>query len=391
MKPFAPVSIFVAALTTSMGWLLFGGCQAPKTLPPPPTSMGGSSGGQGGAGGEGGTSTAQTTTVVPPIIDLDASAFSGAGGAFEDVAPPPPTGDANCGNLTSNTTRQPADVLLVLDRSGSMDFDTSSDSSCNNGATNCTARWPALTSAVDTTLTSTGDTVNWGLKLYSSPGGGACTVDSGVEVPISATSVADIQTTISNTTPGNNTPTAQAITAATEYLSSLTDTNGKFILLATDGEPNCGGTGSRGNTTANVQGTVDAITAANAAGFPVYVIGIGPSVGNLDNFASAGGTTNYYPATSPQDLADAFASISKLVATCVFTSTTPPPDKDNIAVYLNKNLVAMDDTDGWSFGADTSTIILNGAPCDEVMAGAGSTVQILFGCPGGPPPPSVIP
>ena len=56
-----------------------------------------------------------------------------------------------------------------------------------------------------------------------------------------------------------------------------------------------------------------AIAAAKAAGFPVYVIGIGPSTGNLDKFAVAGGTTNYFPATSPQAMTDAFASISKAV------------------------------------------------------------------------------
>ena len=242
---------------------------------------------------------------------------------------------------------------------------------------------------MNSTLASTAGSINWGLKLFTSPNGSACTVGSGVEVPISATSVSAIQTQISNAKPANNTPTAQAITAATDYLKTVNDQNSKNILLATDGEPNCAPGGSSGTT--NVPGTIDAITAAKAAGFSVYVIGIGPSVGNLDSFAAAGGTNNYYPATSPQALSDAFASISKLVATCVFTSAAPPPDPDNIAVYLNKQLVAKDDSNGWSFGAGTETITLNGPPCDEVMTNAGASVQILFGCPGGPPPPPFIP
>ena len=52
------------------------------------------------------------------------------------------------------------------------------------------------------------------------------------------------------------------------------DQNTKYILLATDGEPNCA---SGGSSTPNVPATVDAIAAAKAAGFPVYVIGVGPS------------------------------------------------------------------------------------------------------------------
>jgi len=114
-------------------------------------------------------------------------------------------------------------------------------------------------------------------------------------------------------------------------------------------------------------------------------------VGNLDNFAQAGGTGSYYPATSPEALTDAFASISKLVGTCTFTSAAPPPDEKNVAVYLNKNLVPKDDDSGWSFGSDSQTITLHGSACDEAMSASGSSVQILFGCPGGPPPPPFIP
>jgi hypothetical protein len=52
--------------------------------------------------------------------------------------------------------------------------------------------------------------------------------------------------------------------------------------------------------------------------------------------------------------------------------------------------VPQDASNGWSFGASSETIVLNGAPCDEAMSG-NSQVQILFGCPGGPPPPRFIP
>jgi hypothetical protein len=285
-------------------------------------------------------------------------------------------------------------VLLVLDRSGSMTESIAEECYCDPklasgniqacaDTTNCTTRWSAVTSALSSTLSSTAG-LRWGLNLFSSTGSG-CTVNPGVEVAISATSVAAVQAQIVNAAPGGNTPTAQAIEAATTYLKSVSDPNNKVILLATDGEPNCA---TGGSSTPNVPATVDAITAARTAAFPVYVIGIGPSVGNLNNLAQAGGSGTYYPATSTTDLASALAAISTALTTCTFTLPTPPPDPNNVAVYLDKMLVTKDPANGWSFGATTQTIVLNGSSCAKVTNGYATTVQVLFGC-GGPPPQNI--
>ncbi len=308
-----------------------------------------------------------------------------------------PSGDANCGVQTSSTKQLPTDVLLVLDRSGSMTYSITTDCCCSNtcrsitntsmcsSTTSCTERWPALTSAVDSTI-SAAVGINWGLKLFSSPGqSDACGVNAGVEVGIATNSVASIQSNIASVSPSGSTPTASAITAATNYLGTVTDSNTKVILLATDGEPNCKA-GSRDRTTSDTAGTTTAITAAFNAGYKVYVIGIGPSVGNLDSFALAGGTEHYYPATSAADLASALATISKAVSSCNFEMSQSPPDPNNVAVYLDGALVSKDSTNGWSFGSSSQTVILNGTPCNQITSGASTKVQVLFGCPGQPPP-----
>jgi hypothetical protein len=207
-----------------------------------------------------------------------------------------------------------------------------------------------------------------------------------MEVPIGPDSAAAVKTQLENATTSLSTPTASALNAATAYLLTVNDSRPKFILLATDGQPNCKG-GNINNT--DVPGATAAAKAAYDAGFPVYVVGIGPNLSVLTGLADAGGTNDYYPVSNPQQLVDAFASISKLVASCTFTLSKKPPDLNNVAVYLDKKLVQKDDVNGWSFGGGNQTILLNGDACSKVTSGQATTVELYFGCPGQPPPGTI--
>lgn len=319
-------------------------------------------GGAGGIGGKGGTSG--STTSCSAIVNSEA-------------------------------TRQPSDVLLVVDRSGSMSYNIAEPCTCDPtgnprvvcaNTTDCTTRWASLVSAIDGVLAST-PYLNWGLKLFSTPNAGACAVTSGVEIPVGGDTAAAIQARLASTTYAGETPTAAAITEATAYLKSQSDSNSKVILLATDGEPNCGGSPPSVYET-DVPGTTDAIAAAFKAGFLVYVIGLGTSVGNLDAFAQAGGTGRYYAALSPDDIARALSSISA-AATCTFTLAALPPDQNDMAVYLDKYIVPRDASNGWSFGASAQTILLHGSYCDQALAETTAAIQVLFAC--GQPLPSFLP
>ena len=109
--------------------------------------------------------------------------------------------------------------------------------------------------------------------------------------------------------------------------------------------------------------------------------------GNLDNFAQAGGTGNYFPATSPDQLTAALSSIIVAVASCTFTMAAAPPDPSNLGVYLDKNTkVPLDASNGYSLGADGVTVTFNGSYCDGLKNGTYQVVQVFFGCPGAPPP-----
>jgi hypothetical protein len=311
----------------------------------------------------------------------------GNGGVLGSVA-------TNCGITTANLTRQPADLLLVLDKTGSMTSSIDSTTDCLTPAAypdagqSCQQRWTTMVSGLDIVLSGASGDVNWGLQLFSSDG--ACGVAATPEVPIGPGSAAAIQTIIAGVTPNGATPTRLAVNAAVAYLQTLTDTNGKYILLATDGEPNClnGSGGAAGAS--DVAGTVAAITAAAAAGIKMYVIGVGPETGNLDNFALAGGTGHYYPALSPEDLNAALAAIVGAVAGCTFSLGKAPPDPTNVAVQLNgdTSLRAPHDTthaNGWDYTSTSNTTIqLYGSWCDHVTNGDYTSAEALMGCPGTP-------
>ena len=288
-----------------------------------------------------------------------------------------------------------ADVLLVLDRSGSMNDSINQNCSCDPSSnpkvvcddlSNCRTRWSTLGAALDTTLSST-PFLHWGLKVFSSPDADSCAVTGGVEVPVGADTTADIQAQIAAITPSGETPTAAAIFAATAYLESQADANSKVILLATDGGPNCGGTPPSVYND-DVDGTTLAIAKARTEGFLVYVIGIG-NVGNLDAFAQAGGSASYYPGQSSEEITQALASISKS-ATCAFTLPSMPFDPTGVAIYLDKTIIPKDASEGWTFGANAQTVLLHGSFCDQTLSDPASIVQVLFlGC--GQAFPSTLP
>jgi hypothetical protein len=362
-----------------------GGCAAAWCVScDSPGSVGGSADGKNdGAGG----------VVINMSAGTVGAAPSGAGGVGV------PTSNAgNCGSTTMNTTRAQADVLIVLDRTDSMKWSLTSDQDCSGGdprggrgqpsGTTCTSRLSAVVPAVGQVV-DLNPGINWGLEFFLSPGAPTtCVVDPNPQVAIGPDSAPAIKQQLANYTTDLSTPTAAALIVATNYMKTVDDGNSKAILLATDGEPNCA-EGSREWTTSDMAGATAAAKAASDAGFPVYVIGIGPSTSNLSQLAQTGGTSDYYPATSPEELSDALTSIAKVVsATCTFKGAGTPPDKSLVYVYVDKQLVNQGSSDGWIFDpADPTgaTITLTGKTCADMMAGVTSQVQIVFGCPDVPP------
>ncbi len=276
------------------------------------TAGSGASGTTGGSGTAGAGGTAGT---IGAAGNGGAAGNSGAAGHATGI------GGMNC----------KPDVLLVQDRSGSMNNDDA-DLACNGGCS-ANSKWAQMTTAVTNVLQSTQGSVNWGVKYF--PDNNACDASMPPAVGIAPSNGAAVADSIARTLPGGTTPTRDAITFGTAYLQSLTDTNPKFLLLATDGLPNCP-LGCAAMTTANAACTQTdnptedlaveaAVMMAAAQGIKTFVVGIG-NVATAQNTlnqlaldggeAQTGGATSYYAATDEAALEAALTSIVGKIAGC---------------------------------------------------------------------------
>jgi hypothetical protein len=165
-----------------------------------------------------------------------------------------------------------------------------------------------------------------------------------VDVPVASGSAQSIvQHYRANPPPSevNYTPTRISVGAAGDWLAASPSSNPKYIVLATDGEPNCKG---------ETEGTVkdpeapDAIAAVAAKGIPVFVVGIataGVAIRTLDAMAVAGGrarsveSPKYYPAEDGAEFVQAMRAISGQVASCAFAMKSAPPVPDNVLVEFS--------------------------------------------------------
>jgi hypothetical protein len=341
--------------------------------------------GSGGANGTGGSSGASSGHGGSGAAGSGGNGLiGGTGNSGGDVG----GNDAgNCGQMSVNTSNQPPDLLLILDKSGSMDNDFN-DQMCNGGC-GANSKWTAMRTALTTVVNQTATSVNWGLKYFAN--NNQCQVNAGATIGInSPNAAANIVTSINGTNPGGFTPTGAAVHSGGAYLMTLTDPNPKYILLATDGQPNCVPVGS---TNADPNAPM-AVTDVFNQGFKTFVIGVGnvqAAQTTLNTMATNGGEAQpadamgriYFPADNTAALEAALTAITGHIASCTFTfnPAQPPPVPDNIVVLGDNNPIPKDPTNGWSYGAGMTSVDINGTYCDMIKSGAIQLVSTIFGCP----------
>jgi hypothetical protein len=293
-----------------------------------------------------------------------------------------------------------ADVLLVLDRSGSMTRPLASSS---------TTRWQALQGALGAALPAFDANVAFGATIFPIPGAQSatvCTVGASLDVPVALGAGGAILSALAAHAPSGGTPTADAIGVATTALAARSRAGvPQSIVLATDGGPNCDPADSgqpwfgQAPETCAESGidpemcldrtrTLARISSALDAGIPTYVIAMDVSesflVSVLRQMAEAGGrarpgTQPYYDVRNPDDLRAAFGDIATRVSSCSFF-----PDgavvSDTPTLEVDGTVIPRDDTrtDGWTRGS-SGTFDLFGSACELAMNGA-VTVRIVGPC-----------
>jgi hypothetical protein len=306
----------------------------------------------------------------------------------------------------------PPTLYFVLDRSGSMSDDN---------------KWEAIRRALFDVVTSLGPRAQFGAAVFPSPTSqDSCAPGIEVFAPLRGDSPAGtagpIETaffdSFKNILASGGTPTDATLQALYSRLTSLPGV--VYVILATDGGPNCNGAAEcdAGGCTINIdvssgcpaggppnccavagvgsaadcldsEPTLQAVQAIADAGIPVYIMGIpgsAPYASLLDQLAQAGGTARgseplYYAVGSADQgaLQQALSAIAATVTgTCTLTLNSPPiPTLVN--VFLDEQPLAQSGPDGWTL--DGSVVTVLGASCQQILAGSVLDVRVVVGCP----------
>ena len=309
--------------------------------------------------------------------------------------------DSVCDDVNFPISGKVVDVLIVLDRSGSMDQDN---------------LWIPMGEALTEVTAVTEMNVNFGLTTYPRRGSDCETGENIIDVgPQNADEIAAVVGGGSDDMGANGgTPTAPTLSEAKDYLDGLSDDYEKYVLLATDGAPNCNDSldGSTcvctwgndcSNNPTNCLDDVESIAAAAevfAAGYPVYVLGIGGSsewAAVMDNIAEAGGTDHYISAES-DEFVDVLLGIIGEVMSCEFfvdwDALGPDVDHDpsKVNFYCKQsmdepntiaNLIPFDPDcavgGGWDWIDDNNIVFCPGM-CERLKNGECRIISATFGC-----------
>ena len=317
-------------------------------------------------------------------------------------------GGQECGAFDKPSSKLPPDILIVQDASGSMNQD-SANMMCANPGCGATSKWALMIPAINQVVTDTQAEVNWGLKLFGDMGNSCGVAPNTVAVNIATNNAAPIQAALAartdamgNATMTSSTPTRAGMNAATNYLMARAANpafpNPKFIVLATDGQPNCPASGQ--SSADDGPGAIAAVTAAKTAGFSTFVVGIATGGSTADmtlnamadagGYPQAGAATKYYGVADTAGFAAVLRTLVMMAGTCTF-SVPPPPTNDgttsrgDIKVQGTiggvKTDIPMDANNGWTFtDANMTSINLHGSACDSVTVGTTTSVTIVFNC-----------
>jgi hypothetical protein len=359
------------------------------------TGAGGAGGASEGEGGEGiGEVTCEPPCVAPQVCSVtnvcidegtclvDGDCCEGLVCDLEAMVCAP---GGECGGTEATIESIPPNLLIVLDRSCSMNKDS------GNGTT----KWEIAVAAINQMTTSFDAQIRFGLTLFPDHVTPDCQ-QAEIPIPVDPAAVPPIQALLTAALDGTdaNFPKNPCVTnidtamqqAATEPAFQDPERE-SFALLITDGQQsgNC-------NAAGGDAGTLQIITDLATAGVPTFVVGFGSGVDStqLNEFADAGGvpsadpTNHFYIADDQASLDAALLAIATSTLSCTFTLGEVPPDPSEIYVFFDNDPTGIANdathTEGWDYDPVTNQVTFYGLACESIRSNAVSDVDIVFGC-----------
>lgn len=279
-----------------------------------------------------------------------------------------------CGAQEFELTKVVPNVMIVLDRSGSMEGDVQ-DSDKN--------RWEVAKDAISKLVTTFNEEIRFGLVTYSACVGNGCSAGT-IVVPLADLNGGAIQQFLSDKGNGYLCDSGDPETSTGNTLKALVGepqvqdpTRANAVLLITDGDESGECQGSTNGPAAAADLFAQAISVR------IYAVGFADGIlGSLAEIATNGGTGMPYNANNPASLEAALDAIAGAVVSCTFELDTVPDDPNEIYVFFEDMVpgVPNDPNNGWTYDPNTNTVTFHGIACEALKAGQVVDVDVVFGC-----------
>jgi hypothetical protein len=299
------------------------------------------------------------------------------------------TGGTSCQSVEVTPTRSIPNVMFLVDQSGSMTADFAGQE-----------RWTAAHTAITDIVAELDTIVRFGLTTYQSNDGGATPSQCPIfdtQVDFAMSNFGGINMSFPASFPGGeDTPTGDSIDVLVDIIvADPPPAEGPtIIVLATDGEPDtCETPDPNPTAEAHAEAIAAAQNAYQNAGIQTFILSVGNDVSDshLQEMANAGtglapngseGDADFWKATTPQGLEDAFNTIIGGSISCEVQMDKRFDDKDeacdNGNVQLNGTPLSC--PEDWQVKPGVDDIIeLVGSACDTFKSGA-ATFSAVFPC-----------